>query len=42
MPLSGEKIPAIAFNNVDFPLPFFPITPNIFPFLTLKETSQSA
>ena len=36
VPVSGENIPAIVFNNVLFPLPFLPITPITLPFSILK------
>ena len=42
VPLSGEKMPAIALKIVDFPLPFFPHIPTICPFGISKETSLIA
>ena len=42
LPLSGEKIPAIARSIVDLPLPFLPTIPKILPFSTEKLTPLSA
>ena len=42
VPLSGEKIPAIALNKVDLPLPFFPIIPKILPCSISKDTPFKA
>ena len=41
-PLSGLKIPAIALNIVDLPLPFLPIIPNILPSSISKLTPFNA
>ena len=38
-PESGYKIPANTLKRVVLPEPFGPITPNVSPFSTLKETS---
>ena len=42
LPESGLNIPDIALKRVDFPLPFFPQIPNIWPFGTSKDTPFKA
>ena len=42
VPEVGLKSPATSFSSVDFPDPFAPMTPNVSPRRTSKETDESA